>query len=77
MSQGKDLESANVVAFWSGKWKAAQQNYPVHELELLALVETLKRFRGVLHGTRFIVRTDHKTLEYFMKQRNLSARQHR
>ena len=77
MSQGKDLESANVVAFWSGKWKAAQQNYPVHELELLALVETLKRFRSVLHGTRFIVRTDHKALEYFMKQRNLSAQQHR
>ena len=43
----------------------------------LELVETLKRFRGVLHGTRFIVRTDHKALEYFMKQRNLSARQHR
>ena len=77
VSQGKDPEMASVVAFWSGKWNAAQQNYPVHEQELLALVETLKRFRGVLHGTRFIVRTDHKALEYFMKQRNLSPRQHR
>ena len=77
VSQGKHPEQASVVAFWSGKWNAAQQNYPVHEQELLALVETLKRFRGVLHGTRFIVRTDHKALEYFMKQRNLSPRQHR
>ena len=77
VSQGKNPETANVVAFWSGKWNAAQQNYPVHEQELLSLVETLKRFRGVLQGTKFIVRTDHKALEHFMKQRNLSPRQHR
>ena len=77
VSQGKDPESASVVAFWSGKWNAAQQNYPVHEQELLSLVETLKRFRGVLQGTRFVVRTDHKALEYFMRQRDLSPRQHR
>ena len=77
VSQGNDPKTASVVAFWSGKWNAAQQNYPVHEQELLALVETLKRFRGVLQGTRFVVRTDHKALEYFMRQRNLSPRQHR
>lgn len=77
VSQGKDPKIASVVAFWSGKWNAAQQNYPVHEQELLALVETLKRFRGVLHGTKFLVRTDHKALEHFMRQRNLSPRQHR
>ena len=77
VSQGKDPKTANVVAFWSGKWNSAQQNYPVHELELLALVETLKRFRGVLHGTRFTVRTDHRALVHFLNQKNLSARQHR
>ena len=77
VSQGKDPKTANVVAFWSGKWNSAQQNYPVHELELLALVETLKRFRGVLHGTRFTIQTDHWALEHFLKQKNLSAQQHR
>ena len=77
VSQGKDPRNASVIAFWSGKWNAAQQNYPVHEQELLALVETLKRFRSVLHGTKFLVRTDHKALEHFMRQRNLSPRQHR
>ena len=57
VSQGKDPETSNIVSFWSGKWNAAQQNYPVHEQELLALVETLKRFHGILHGTRFEIRT--------------------
>ena len=68
VSQGRDPKDARVVAFWSGKWNVAQQNYPVHEQELLALVETLKRFRGMLQGTKFVVRTDHKALEHFMKQ---------
>ena len=77
VSQGSNPDKAKVVGFWSGKWSSAQQNYPVHELELLALVETLKRFRGILHGTKFTVRTDHKALIHLKKQRVLSPRQHR
>jgi hypothetical protein len=77
VSQGADPNDAKVVGFWSGKWNSAQQNYPVHELELLALVETLKRFRGILHGTQFTVQTDHKALIHLKNQRDLSPRQHR
>ena len=77
VSQGIDPDNAKVVGFWSGKWGSAQQNYPVHELELLALVETLKRFRGILHGTSFTVRTDHKGLTHLRNQKELSHRQHR
>jgi hypothetical protein len=77
VSQGEDPDNSDVVGFWSGKWNPAQQNYPVHEQELLALVETLKRFRGILHGTKFTVRTDHKGLTHLKTQRDLSHRQHR
>ena len=77
VSQGKNPDEAKVVGFWSGKWNDAQQNYPVHEQELLALVESLKRFRGILHGTTFTVRTDHKGLIFLKKQKDLSPRQHR
>ena len=62
VSQGADPNEAKIVGFWSGKWSSAQQNYPVHELELLVLVETLKQFRGILHGTQFTVRMDHQAL---------------
>ena len=72
VSQGNDPETAEVIAFWSGKWNAAQKNYPVHKQELLALVETLERFRGILHGTEFTLRTDHKALEHFMSQDHFS-----
>jgi len=50
LSQGNDIQAASVVAFWSGKFNATQQNYPVHEQELLAIVESLKRFRHLLIG---------------------------
>ena len=44
ISQGDDPDASKVVGFWSGKWSSMQQNYPVHEIKLLALVETLKHF---------------------------------
>jgi len=77
ISQGDDLDKANVVAFWSGKFNPAQQNYPVHELELLAIVESSKRFRHLLHGIKFRVFTDHKGLEWITSQKKLSPRQAR
>jgi hypothetical protein len=77
VSQGLDWKTAKVVTFWSGKFNSAQQNYPVHEQELLAIVESLKHFHGILHGTRFQINTDHRTLQHFMGQKNLSPRQHR
>ncbi|KAJ8456367.1 hypothetical protein ONZ51_g12171 [Trametes cubensis] len=44
ISQGDDLAMSRVVTFWSGKFNPAQQHYPVHEQELLAIVESLKQF---------------------------------
>jgi Reverse transcriptase (RNA-dependent DNA polymerase)/RNase H-like domain found in reverse transcriptase len=41
ITQGKPPH-VNVIAFWSGKFNPAQQNYPVHECELLAIIESLK-----------------------------------
>ena len=49
-------------AFFSRKLSATQQKYSVTELELLAIVETLKEFKGMLWGQRLKVYTDHKNL---------------
>jgi len=75
---GQEIDpcKTEVFEFWSGKRSSAQQNYLVHELELLALVETLKRFRGILHDATFTVRTDHKALIYLKCQKDLLHRQH-
>jgi RNase H-like domain found in reverse transcriptase/Reverse transcriptase (RNA-dependent DNA polymerase)/Retroviral aspartyl protease len=77
LSQGDSLATADIVAFWSGKFNSAQQNYPVHEQELLAIVESLKRFRHLLQGVLFRIYTDHKGLEWITTQKKLSLRQAR
>jgi hypothetical protein len=59
LSQGPDVHTADIVGFWSGKFNSAQQNYPVHEQELLAIVESLKRFRHLLIGFMFRVVETH------------------
>jgi len=50
------------LAFFRRKLSAAQQKYSVTELQLLAIVETLKEFKVMLWGQRLKVYTDHKNL---------------
>jgi hypothetical protein len=65
------------VAFSSMKLSSAEKNYPVHERELLAIVYALKEWRPYLHGSRFVIKTDHHPLLYLDTQSNLSKRQMR
>jgi hypothetical protein len=50
------------IAFFSWKLSGAQSKYTVPGLELLAIMETLKEFNGMLWGQRINVYTDHKNL---------------
>jgi hypothetical protein len=50
------------IAFFSRKLSETQTRYSVTEIELLAIVETLKEFKGMLWGQRIVVYTDHKNL---------------
>jgi hypothetical protein len=77
ISQGADWKTAKIAAFYSAKLNSAQQNYPVHEIELLAGVETMLRHADILQGVSFQWLTDHKGLTYLLNQKNLSGRQAR
>jgi hypothetical protein len=50
------------IAFFSRKRSKTQQKYSVTEIELLAIVETLKEFKGLLWGQDIKVYTNHKNL---------------
>ncbi len=50
------------IAFFSRKLSEMQKKYSVTEIELLAIVETLKEFKGMLWGQDIKVYTDHKNL---------------
>jgi hypothetical protein len=48
--------------FFSRKLSGVQSKYTVTKLELLAIVETLKEFNGMLWGQQINVYTDNKNL---------------
>jgi hypothetical protein len=50
------------IAFFSRKLFEAQSKYSVTKIKLLAIVETLKEFQGMLWGQTIKVYTDHKNL---------------
>jgi hypothetical protein len=77
LSFGKTWETARPVAYDSYQLNDAEKNYPVHEKELLAIVKALKKWRTSLLGTHFEIFTDHRTLEYFQSQKDMSRRQMR
>lgn len=77
LSFGKTWETARPVAFDSMTFKGAELNYPVHEKEMLAIMRALKKWRADLIGVPFQIYTDHKTLQNFIHQRDLSRRQAR
>jgi hypothetical protein len=63
--------------FFSHSLCSAERRYPVHERELLAIVLALRTWRQYLLGSSFsvIFQTDHKPLQHFLTQTNLSPRQ--
>ncbi|KAM1726950.1 hypothetical protein ACFX12_017657 [Malus domestica] len=52
-------------------------NYPTHDLELVALIFTLKIWRHYLYGEKCKIFTDHKSLQYLFTQHDLNLRQRR
>ena len=68
------------IAFSSHKMTDAERRYPTHDREMLAIINMLGEWRTYLQGRQpFVIRirTDHNSLQYFMTQASLSARQSR
>lgn len=75
VSQGPEWKTSSVAAFYSAKLNSAQRNYPVHEIEMLAGVETMLRHTDILQGVHFKWVTDHKGLLHLLNQKSMSGRQ--
>ena len=58
------MQSGRVVVYGSRQLKNREQNYPTHDLELVAKVFALKFWRHYLYGEQFEVFSVHKSLRY-------------
>ncbi|GJS00647.1 putative reverse transcriptase domain-containing protein [Tanacetum coccineum] len=56
------MQRGKVIAYASKQLKIHEKNYTTHDLELGAIVFSLKTWRHYLYGTKSVIYTDHKSL---------------
>ncbi|GJX63059.1 putative reverse transcriptase domain-containing protein [Tanacetum coccineum] len=71
------MQRGKVIAYASKQLKIHEKNYTTHDLELGAVVFALKIWRHYLYGTKSVIYTDHKSLQYIFDQKELNMRQRR
>jgi len=70
-------EKWHPVAFYSKSLALVEQNYEIHDKEMLTIIHALEEWRHFLEGAQYLVEiwTDHKNLEYFMTAKKLNRHQ--
>jgi hypothetical protein len=71
------MQDGHMVAYASQQLRKHEANYPTHDLELVAVVHTLKIWSHYLMGKRCQLYMDHKSLKYIFTHSNLKLRQRR
>ena len=61
--------NGKTVAYASSQLKKHEQNYPTHDLEMVAVVFALKVWRHCLYDVTCEIYTNHKSLKYIFQQR--------
>ncbi|GKB68383.1 putative reverse transcriptase domain-containing protein [Tanacetum coccineum] len=71
------MQRGKVIAYASRQLKIHENNYTTHDLELGAVMFAFKTWRRYLYGTKSVIYTDHKSLQYIFDQKELNMRQRR
>jgi len=68
------MQEGRVIAYASRQLKVNEKNYLVHDLGLAVVVHALKIWRHYLYGMSCEVFTDHRSLHYLFKQKDINLR---
>ena len=71
------MQHGKVIAYGSRQLRPHEKNYPTHDLDLATVVFALKIWHHYLYGVHVDIYTDHKSLQYIFKQKDLNLRQRR
>ncbi|GKG04780.1 putative reverse transcriptase domain-containing protein, partial [Tanacetum coccineum] len=67
-------QNEKVIDYASRHLKIHEKNYTTHDLELGAVVFALKIWRHYLNGTKYMVFTDHKSIQHILDQKELNMK---
>jgi hypothetical protein len=71
------MQGGHPIVFERRNLNESERLYSIYEKEMLAIMHALTKFMLYLVGSRFVVKTDHNSLKYFLDQKDLSERQHK
>jgi hypothetical protein len=69
------MQNRHPISYESRKLRGPELLYTIYDKEMLAIMHALAKFRQYLVGEKFVVRTDHNSLKYFLDQKDLNERQ--
>ncbi|GKB28720.1 putative reverse transcriptase domain-containing protein, partial [Tanacetum coccineum] len=71
------MQRGKVTSYVSRQLKVHEKNYTTHDLELGVMVFALKIWIHYLYGTKSVIYTYHKSLQYIFDKKELNMRQRR
>jgi hypothetical protein len=66
------MQGGHPIVFESQNLSQPERLYSIYDKEMLEIMHSLMKFRQYLVGNKFVVKTDHNSLKYFLKQNDLS-----
>jgi hypothetical protein len=69
------MQNRHPIAYESRKLRGLEFLYKIYDKEMLAIMHALSKFRQYLVRAKFVVRTNHNSLKYFLSQKDLNERQ--
>jgi hypothetical protein len=63
------MQSRHPIFYESQKLRGPELLYTIYDKEMIAIMHALAKFRQYLVGAKFVVRTDHNSLKYFLDQK--------
>jgi hypothetical protein len=79
LEQRDTLGQSHPITYFSKSLQPAEQNYEIHNKELLAIIHALKHFRHYIEGSPHMTKilSDHANLKYFTTKQTLTRQQAR
>ncbi|KAL9437883.1 hypothetical protein AB3S75_023702 [Citrus x aurantiifolia] len=65
------------IAYMSHALGTSKKGWSIYNKEMLAIVEAVRRWRPYLLGHRFIIKTDQRSIKFFLEQQVATPEQHK